>query len=228
MKTVNFCFKSPDAQLPKATLPLVEGSLKHGEVVGRYKGYTFVLYKVNPAILSEYPDDPGGNIAMQYILSYIRSNKIIPLFREIVNGKACYAIGKVFSGSMESFTQWMLSYLSPERAGGTSVIVAELLKISSKKVIGKIDGKKLVVGGKLSDTKKDELRLVRLNATSTNGEDEEGEFFVFTDLIGIEELSTADITTIDEQNAHDLAVQKENTLINNIEAVSVYYTSNPF
>lgn len=228
MKTVNFCFGSLDVQLPKATLPLVEGSLKHGEVVGRYKGYTFVLYKVNPALLSEDPDDLGGNIAMQYIISYIRSNKIIPLFRELVNGKACYAIGKVFSGSMEQFIQMALSYAFPKNQNNSNVVVAEPLKVSSKKVIGKIDGKKLVVGGKLSDTKKDELRLVRLNATSTNGEDEEGEFFVFTDLIGIEELSTADITTIDEQNAHDLAVQKENTLINNIEAVSVYYTSNPF
>lgn len=219
MKTVNFCFES--AALPEATLPLVEGSLKHGEVVGRYKGYTFVLYKVNPAFLA----DNGGNIAIGYIISYIRSNKIIPLFRELVNGKACYAIGKVFSRFMKPFTQWMLSYLSPEGVGGISVIVAELLKVSPKKVIGKIDGKKLVVGGKLSDTKKDELRLMRLNATDTNDEEVS---YVFTDLIGIEELSKADITTIDEQNAHDLAVQKENTLINNIEAVSVYYTSNPF
>lgn len=226
MKTVNFCFARPDAQLPKATLPLVEGSLKHGEVVGRYKGYTFVLYKVNPAILPEDPEDSGANIAMQYILSYIRSNKIIPLFRELVNGKACYTIGKVFSGSMESFTQWMFSYSFPERAGGMSAVVAELLKVSSKKVIGKIDGKKLVVGGKLSDTKKDELRLMRLSATNPN--DEEEVSYVFTDLIGLEEFSKANITTVDEQNAHDLAVQKENTLINNIEAVSVYYTSNPF
>lgn len=217
MKTVNFCFES--AALPEATLPLVEGSLKHGEVVGKYKGYTFVLYKVNPA-------DPNGNIAMYYIISYIKSNKIIPLFRELVNGKACYSIGKVFSRSMESYLQQMLSYSFPERVGRMSAVVAELLKVSSKKVVGKIDGKKLVVGGKLSDTKKDELRLMRLNAT--NSDDEEGESFVFTDLIGIEELLDADITTIDDQNAHDLAVKKENTLINNIEAVSVYYTSNPF
>ena len=103
MKTVNFCFES--AALPEATLPLVEGSLKHGEVVGRYKGYTFVLYKVNPAIPSDGPDDPEGNMAMNYITSYIRSNKIIPLFRELVNGKACYSIGTVFSRSMESFIQ---------------------------------------------------------------------------------------------------------------------------
>lgn len=226
MKTVNFCFKSPDAQLPKATLPLVEGSLKHGEVVGRYKGYTFVLYKVNPALPSDSQNDPDGNIAMQYILSYIRSNKIIPLFRELVNGKACYAIGKVFSGSMEQFIQMALSYAFPENQNNSNVVAAELLKVSPKKVIGKIDGKKLVVGGKLSDTKKDELRLMRLNATSTNDEDEE-ESYVFTDLIGIEELSKADITTIDEQKAKELAAKKENTLINNIEAVSVYYTSNP-
>lgn len=155
MKTINFCF-TVTPTLPEATLPLVEGSLKHGEVVGRYKGYTFVLYKVNPAIPSDSPNDPTGNIAINYITSYIRSNKIIPLFRELVNGKACYAIGKVFSNSMESFIQWRLSYAFPE----ISVIVAELLKISSKKVIGKIDGKKLVVGGKLSDTKKDEIRLI--------------------------------------------------------------------
>lgn len=221
MKTINFCFGNPDTQLPKATLPLVEGGLKHGEVVGKYKGYTFVLYKVNPALLNE--DD--GNIAIGYIISYIKSNKIIPLFRELVNGKACYTIGKAFSDSMESFTQWMLSYSFPERVGGMSVVFAEPLKVSPKKVIGKIDGKKLVVGGKLSDIKKDELRLIRLNATNPNVEEVS---YVFTDLIGIEELSKADITTIDEQNAHDLAVQKENTLINNIEAVSVYYTSNPF
>lgn len=221
MKTVNFCFQSPT--LPKATLPLVEGSLKHGEVVGKYKGYTFVLYKVNPAL----PYENHGNIAMHYIISYIRSNKIIPLFRELVNGKACYSIGTVFSRSMESFIQQMLSYTFPENQNNPNIVVAEPLKVSPKKVIGKIDGKKLVVGGKLSDTKKDELRLMRLNATGTNNEDEEVSY-VFTDLIGIEELSKADITTIDEQNAHDLAVQKENTLINNIEAVSVYYTSNPF
>lgn len=227
MKTINFCFGSFDVQLPKATLPLVEGSLKHGEVVGRYKGYTFVLYKVNPALLSEDLDDSGGNIAIHYIISYIRSNKIIPLFRELVNGKTCYSIGTVFSRSMESFIQWMFSYSFPERVGGMSVVVAEPLKVSPKKVIGKIDGKKLVVGGKLSDTKKDELRLMRLNVTGTNDEDEEGSY-VFTDLIGIEELSKADITTIDTQNAEDLAAKKENTLINNIEAVSVYYTSNPF
>jgi len=195
MKTVNFCFDS--AALPKATLPLVEGSLKHGEVVGRYKGYTFVLYKVNPALLSEDLEDSGGNIAMHYIISYIRSNKIIPLFRELVNGKACYTIGKVFSNSMESFTQWAFSYAFPERAEGMSEVVAEPLKVSPKKVIGKIDGKKLVVGGKLSDTKKDELRLMRLNATGTNDEDEEVSY-VFTDLVGIEELLNADITTIDE------------------------------
>lgn len=194
MKTVNFCFESAGS-LPKATLPLVEGSLKHGEVVGRYKGYTFVLYKVNPAILPEDQDDSEGNIAMQYIISYIKSNKIIPLFRELVNGKACYSIGTVFSRSMESFAQWMFSYSFPERAGGMSVVVAELLKVSSKKVIGKIDGKKLVVGGKLSDTKKDELRLMRLNITGANDEEES---YVFTDLIGIEELSKANITTIDE------------------------------
>ena len=65
MKTINFCFES--AALPEATLPLVEGSLKHGEVVGRYKGYTFVLYKVNPAIPSDGPDAPEGNMAMNYI-----------------------------------------------------------------------------------------------------------------------------------------------------------------
>lgn len=193
MKTVNFCFESTDTQLPKATLPLVEGSLKHGEVVGRYKGYTFVLYKVNPALLSEDPEDSGANIAMHYIISYIRSNKIIPLFRELVNGKACYSIGKVFSGSMESYAQWMFSYAFPERAEGMSVVAAELLKVSPKKVIGKIDGKKLVVGGKLSDTKKDELRLIRLNATNPNDET-----LIFTDLVGIEELSKADITTIDD------------------------------
>lgn len=217
MKTVNFCFQSPT--LPKATLPLVEGSLKHGEVVGRYKGYTFVLYKVNPALL-------GENIAIGYIISYIRSNKIIPLFRELVNGKACYTIGKAFfSDSMELFTQWAFSYAFPERAGGMSEVVAEPLKVSPKKVIGKIDGKKLVVGGKLSDTKKDELRLIRLNATNPKVEEES---YVFTDLIGIEELSKADITTIDEQKAKELAVQKENTSIDNIEAVSIYYTSNPF
>lgn len=226
MKTINFCFES--AALPEATLPLVEGSLKHGEVVGRYKGYTFVLYKVNPAILPEDPEDSGGNIAMNYIISYIRSNKIIPLFRELVNGKACYSIGKAFSSSTDLFIQQTLSYAFPENPEDLgNIVVAELLKVSPKKVIGKIDGKKLVVGGKLSDIKKDELRLMRLNATGTNDEDEEGSY-VFTDLIGIEELSKADITTIDEQNAHDLAVQKENTLINNIEAVSVYYTSNPF
>ena len=224
MKTVNFCFES--AALPEATLPLVEGSLKHGEVVGRYKGYTFVLYKVNPAILPEDLEDSGGNIAMHYITSYIRSNKIIPLFRELVNGKACYSIGTVFSGSMESYAQWMLSYTFPEKSEDLSVVAAELLKVSSKKVIGKIDGKKLVVGGKLSDTKKDELRLIRLSTTNPSDEDEES--FIFTDLIGIEELSKADITTIDEQNAHDLAVQKEETSINNIEAVSIYFTSNPF
>lgn len=218
MKTVNFCFQSPT--LPEATLPLVEGSLKHGQVVGRYKGYTFVLYKANPALLDE-------NEAINYITSYIRSNKIIPLFRELVNGKACYTIGKVFSRFMESFTQWMLSYAFPENQNNPNIVVAEPLKVSPKKVIGKIDGKKLVVGGKLSDTKKDELRLIRLNATGTNNEDEEVSY-VFTDLIGIEELSKADITTIDEQNARDVAAEKENTLINNIEAVSVYYTSNPF
>lgn len=222
MKTVNFCFGSFEDQLPKATLPLVEGSLKHGEVVGRYKGYTFVLYKVNPAL----PDENDGNIAINYITSYIRSNKIIPLFRELVNGKACYSIGTVFSRSMESFTQWMLSYAFPERAEDMGVVAAELLKVSPKKVIGKIDGKKLVVGGKLSNTKKDELRLVQLTATNPNNEREVS--LVFTDLIGIEELSKANITTIDEQNAHDLAVQKENTSIDNIEAVSIYYTSNPF
>lgn len=189
MKTVNFCFES--ATLPEATLPLVEGSLKHGEVVGRYKGYTFVLYKANPALLDE-------NEAINYITSYIRSNKIIPLFRELVNGKACYSIGTVFSRSMESFTQWMLSYTFPESSEALgNIVVAEPLKVSPKKVIGKIDGKKLVVGGKLSDTKKDELRLIRLNATGTNNEDEEVSY-VFTDLIGIEELSKADITTIDE------------------------------
>lgn len=221
MKTVNFCFDSPT--LPKATLPLVEGSLKHGEVVGRYKGYTFVLYKVNPALL----DENDGNIAIGYIISYIKSNKIIPLFRELVSGKACYSISTVFSGPEESFVQQMLSYAFPENAEDKHIVAAELLKVSSKKVIGKIDGKKLVVGGKLSDTKKDELRLMRLNATGTNDEGEE-ESYVFTDLIGIEELSKADITTIDEQKAKELAVQKENTLINNIEAVSVYYTSNPF
>lgn len=216
MKTVNFCFES--ATLPEATLPLVEGSLKHGEVVGRYKGYTFVLYKVNPAL-------PNENDGINYITSYIRSNKIIPLFRELVNGKACYAICKVFSNSMEeSFAQWLFSYVFPENQDRLNIVVAELLKVSPKKVIGKIDGKKLVVGGKLSDTKKDELRLMRLNATDTDKE----ESYVFTDLIGIEELSENVITTIDEQNAHDLAVQKENTLINNIEAVSIYYTSNPF
>ena len=104
MKTINFCF-TVTPTLPEATLPLVKGSLKHGEVVGRYKGYTFVLYKVNPAILPEDQDDPGGNIAMQYIISYIRSNKIIPLFRELVNGKACYSVGTVFSRSMESYLQ---------------------------------------------------------------------------------------------------------------------------
>ena len=103
MKTINFCFES--AALPEATLPLVEGSLKHGEVVGRYKGYTFVLYKVNPALFPEDPEDSGANIAMPYIISYIKSNKIIPLFRELVNGKACYSIGTVFSRSMESFIQ---------------------------------------------------------------------------------------------------------------------------
>lgn len=227
MKTINFCF-TVTPTLPKATLPLVEGSLKHGEVVGRYKGYTFVLYKVNPAIPFDGPDDPEGNIAINYITSYIRSNKIIPLFRELVNGKACYSIGTVFSSSMESFIQQMLSSTFPENSENLgNIVVAELLKVSPKKVIGKIDGKKLVVGGKLSDTKKDELRLMRLNATGTNDEDEEVSY-IFTDLIGIEELLNADITTIDEQNAHDLAVQKENTLINNIEAVSVYYTSNPF
>lgn len=220
MKTVNFCFENPDTQLPKATLPLVEGSLKHGEVVGRYKGYTFVLYKVNPALL----DENDGNIAIGYIISYIKSNKIIPLFRELVNGKACYSIGTVFSRSMESFAQWRFSYSFPERVGGMSAVVAELLKVSPKKVIGKIDGKKLVIGGKLSDTKKDELRLIRLNATGINEEVS----YVFTDLIGIQELSTGAITTIDTQNAEDLAAEKENTIINNIEAVSVYYTSNPF
>lgn len=220
MKTVNFCFDVAPI-LPKATLPLVEGSLKHGEVVGRYKGYTFVLYKVNPAL----PDENEGR---HYIISYIKSNKIIPLFRELVNGKACYSVGTVFSRSMESYLQQVLSYAFPENVENMNAVAAELLKVSPKKVIGKIDGKKLVVGGKLSDTKKDELRLMRLNATGTNGEDEEGESFVFTDLIGIEELLNADITTIDEQNAHDLAVQKENTLIDNIEAVSIYYTSNPF
>ena len=222
MKTINFCF-TVTPTLPKATLPLVEGSLKHGEVVGRYKGYTFVLYKVNPAIPSDSPNDPTGNMAMNYITSYIKSNKIIPLFRELVNGKACYSIGTVFSSSMESFIQQMLSYTFPERAERMSIVVAEPLKVSPKKVIGKIDGKKLVVGGKLSDTKKDELRLMRLNATNPNDET-----LIFTDLVGIDELSKADITTIDEQNAHDLAVQKEETLIDNIEAVSVYYTSNPF
>jgi len=51
---------------------------------------------------------------MNYIVSYIRSNKIIPLFRELVNGKACYAIGKVFSNSMESIIQAELSYAFPE------------------------------------------------------------------------------------------------------------------
>ena len=223
MKTINFCFES--AALPEATLPLVEGSLKHGEVVGRYKGYTFVLYKVNPALFPEDPEDSGANIAMPYIISYIKSNKIIPLFRELVNGKACYSIGTVFSRSMESFIQQMLSYTFPERAERMSVVAAEMLKVSPKKVIGKIDGKKLVVGGKLSDTKKDELRLMRLSATNPNVEEES---FIFTDLIGIDELSKADITTIDEQNAHDLAVQKEETSINNIEAVSIYFTSNPF
>ena len=104
MKTINFCF-TVTPTLPKATLPLVEGSLKHGEVVGRYKGYTFVLYKVNPAIPSDSPNDPTGNMAMNYITSYIKSNKIIPLFRELVNGKACYSIGTVFFRSMESFIQ---------------------------------------------------------------------------------------------------------------------------
>lgn len=220
MKTINFCF-SVTPTLPKATLPLVEGSLKHGEVVGRYKGYTFVLYKVNPAILTEN----GGNIAINYITSYIRSNKIIPLFRELVNGKACYTIGKAFSSSTDLFIQQMLSYTFPENSENLgNIVVAEPLKVSPKKVIGKIDGKKLVVGGKLSDTKKDELRLMRLNATGINEEVS----YVFTDLIGIEELSKADITTIDTQNAEDLAAEKENTIINNIEAVSVYYTSNPF
>lgn len=223
MKTVNFCFQSP--VLPKATLPLAEGSLKHGEVVGRYKGYTFVLYKVNPAIPSDSQKGLEGNIAMRYIVSYIRSNKIIPLFRELVNGKACYTICKVFSNSMEeSFIQWMFSYVFPENQDRLNIVVAEPLKVSPKKVIGKIDGKKLVVGGKLSDTKKDELRLIRLNATDTDKE----ESYVFTDLIGIEELSENAITTIDEQNVHDLAAQKEETLIDNIEAVSIYYTSNPF
>lgn len=204
MKTINFCF-TVTPTLPKATLPLVEGSLKHGEVVGRYKGYTFVLYKVNPAIPSDGPDDPGGNMAMNYITSYIKSNKIIPLFRELVNGKACYSIGTVFSSSMESFIQQMLSYTFPENSEDLSIVATELLKVLPKKVIGKIDGKKLVVGGKLSDTKKDELRLIRLSATNPNVEEES---FIFTDLIGIDELSKADITTIDEQNAHDLAVQK--------------------
>lgn len=222
MKTVNFCFQSPT--LPEATLPLVEGSLKHGQVVGRYKGYTFVLYKVNPALL----DENDGNIAIGYIISYIKSNKIIPLFRELFNGKACYTIGKAFSSSTDLFTQLMLSYTFPESSEALgNAVVAEPLKVSPKKVIGKIDGKKLVVGGKLSDIKKDELRLIRLNATGTNNEDEEVSY-VFTDLIGIEELSKADITTIDEQNAHDLATQKEKASIDNIEAVSVYYTSNPF
>ena len=222
MKTINFCF-TVTPTLPKATLPLVEGSLKHGEVVGRYKGYTFVLYKVNPSILPEDLDDSGGNIAMHYVISYIRSNKIIPLFRELVNGKACYSIGTAFSRSRESYLQQMLSYAFPENAEDMNVVVAEPLKVSPKKVIGKIDGKKLVVGGKLSDTKKDELRLMRLNATNPNDET-----LIFTDLVGIEELLNADITTVDEQNAEDLAAEKENTIINNIEAVSVYYTSNPF
>ena len=84
MKTINFCF-TVTPTLPKATLPLVEGSLKHGEVVGRYKGYTFVLYKVNPALL----DENDGNIAMNYIASYIRSNKIIPL---IIASRLSYII----------------------------------------------------------------------------------------------------------------------------------------
>ena len=225
MKTINFCF-TVTPTLPKATLPLVEGSLKHGEVVGRYKGYTFVLYKVNPAIPSDSPNDPTGNMAMNYITSYIKSNKIIPLFRELVNGKACYAIYKAFSGSMEQFFQAALSYVFPENQNDSNVVAAELVKVSPKKVIGKIDGKKLVVGGKLSDTKKDELRLIRLSTTNPSDEDEES--FIFTDLIGIEELLKADITTIDEQNAHDLAVQKEETSIDNIEAVSIYFTSNPF
>lgn len=222
MKTINFCF-SVTPTLPKATLPLVEGSLKHGEVVGRYKGYTFVLYKVNPALL----DENDGNIAIGYIISYIKSNKIIPLFRELVNGKACYTIGKAFSSSTDLLIQQTLSYAFPENQDNLNIVVAEPLKVSPKKVIGKIDGKKLVVGGKLSDTKKDELRLIRLNATGTNDEDEEVSY-VFTDLVGIEELSKADITTIDEQKAKELAAKKENTLINNIEAVSIYYTSNPF
>jgi hypothetical protein len=38
---------------------------------------------------------------------------------------------------------------------------------------------------------------MRLNAAGTNDEDEEVSY-VFTDLIGIEELSKADITTIDD------------------------------
>ena len=195
MKTINYCF-TVTPTLPKATLPLVEGSLKHGEVVGRYKGYTFVLYKVNPAIPSDSPNDPTGNMAMNYITSYIKSNKIIPLFRELVNGKACYAIGTVFNRSMESYAQWMLSYTFPEKSDDLSIVATELLKVLPKKVIGKIDGKKLVVGGKLSDTKKDELRLIRLSTTNPSDEDEES--FIFTDLIGIEELLKADITTIDE------------------------------
>ena len=222
MKTINFCFTFTPT-LPKATLPLVEGGLKHGEVVGRYKGYTFVLYKVNPAIPSDSPNDPTGNMAMNYITSYIRSNKIIPLFRELVNGKACYSIGTVFNRSMESYAQWMLSYAFPENQNNQNVVAAELVKNSPKKVIGKIDGKKLVVGGKLKKKKKDELRLMRLNATNSNDET-----LIFTDLIGIEELSKADITTIDEQNAKDVATEKEKTSIDNIEAVSIYYTSNPY